>query len=39
VFSLLFLLAALLVAVYVIFSVIEGRVTGWATRKNDLIAT
>jgi len=24
---------------YTIFSLIEGRVTGWATRKNDVIAT
>src|SRR6187402_2010966 len=39
VFAGLFVLAGLGVALYVIFSVIEGRVTGWATRKNDLIAT
>jgi NitT/TauT family transport system permease protein len=39
VFAALFVLAALGVALYVIFSLIEGRVTGWATRKNDLIAT
>ena len=39
VFAGLFVLAGLGVALYVIFSVIEGRVTGWATRKNDVIAT
>src|SRR6266436_1698556 len=39
VFAALFVLAALGIALYVIFSLIEGRVTGWATRKNDLIAT
>jgi NitT/TauT family transport system permease protein len=39
VFAGLFVLAGLGVALYVIFSVIEGRVTGWATRKNDLLAT
>ena len=39
VFAGLFILAALGVALYAIFSLIEGRVTGWATRKNDLIAT
>ena len=39
VFAGLFVLAALGVAIYVIFSLIEGRVTGWATRKNDVIAT
>ena len=39
VFAGLFVLAGLGVALYVIFSAIEGRVTGWATRKNDLIAT
>ena len=39
VFAGLFVLAALGVALYAIFAVIEGRVTGWATRKNDLIAT
>ena len=39
VFAALFVLAALGVALYVMFSLIEGRVTGWATRKNDLIAT
>lgn len=39
VFAGLFILAALGVALYTIFSLIEGRVTGWATRKNDLIAT
>src|SRR6202043_161975 len=39
VFAGLFVLAGLGVALYVIFSLIEGRVTGWATRKNDVIAT
>ena len=39
VFAGLFVLAGLGVALYVVFSLIEGRVTGWATRKNDLIAT
>ena len=39
VFAGLFVLAGLGVALYVIFSVIEGRITGWATRKNDMIAT
>ena len=39
VFAGLFVLAALGVALYAIFAVIEGRVTGWATRKNDLITT
>jgi NitT/TauT family transport system permease protein len=39
VFAGLFVLAGLGVALYVIFSAIEGRVTGWATRKNDVIAT
>lgn len=38
VFAGLFILAALGVALYVAFSLIEGRVTGWATRKNDLVA-
>src|ERR1700709_142503 len=38
VFAGLFVLAGLGIALYVIFSLIEGRVTGWATRKNDLIA-
>jgi len=36
VFAGLFILAALGVALYAIFSLIEGRVTGWATRKNDI---
>ncbi|WP_127754393.1 ABC transporter permease [Devosia sp. 1566] len=36
VFSGLFILAALGVALYAIFSLIEGRVTGWATRKRDI---
>jgi NitT/TauT family transport system permease protein len=39
VFAALFVLAALGIALYVVFSLIEGRVTGWATRKNDMIAT
>ncbi len=39
VFACLLILAALGVLLYVIFSLIEGRVTGWATRKNDLVAT
>lgn len=39
VFAGLFILAALGVALYVVFSLIEGRVTGWATRKNDLVST
>jgi ABC-type Fe3+-siderophore transport system permease subunit len=39
VFAGLFVLAGLGVALYAIFSVVEGRVTGWATRKNDVIAT
>jgi len=39
VFAGLFILAALGVILYVIFSLVESRVTGWATRKNDLIAT
>jgi NitT/TauT family transport system permease protein len=39
VFASLFVLAALGVALYVVFSLIEARVTGWATRKNDVIAT
>lgn len=38
VFACLFILAALGVALYVVFSLIEMRVTGWATRKNDLAA-
>ena len=39
VFAALFVLAGAGVALYVVFDVIEGRVTGWATRKNDLLAT
>ena len=39
VFAGLFVLAGLGVALYVVFSLIEGQVTGWATRKNDVIAT
>jgi NitT/TauT family transport system permease protein len=38
VFAGLFILAALGVALYVVFSLIESRVTGWATRKNDFAA-
>ena len=38
VFAGLFILAALGVALYAAFSLIEGRVTGWATRKADLAA-
>jgi NitT/TauT family transport system permease protein len=38
VFAGLFILAALGVALYVAFSLIEARVTGWATRRNDLAA-
>jgi NitT/TauT family transport system permease protein len=38
VFAGLFILAALGVALYVAFSLIERRVTGWATRKNDFAA-
>lgn len=39
VFAGLFVLAALGVALYVAFSLIEARVTGWANRKNDLVVT
>ncbi|WP_207461608.1 ABC transporter permease [Azospirillum sp. SYSU D00513] len=39
VFAGLFILAALGVALYVAFSLVERRVTGWATRKNDLVAS
>ena len=38
VFAGLFILAGLGVALYAVFALIEGRVTGWATRKNDLAA-
>lgn len=38
VFAGLFILAALGVALYVAFSLVETRVTGWATRKNDFAA-
>lgn len=38
VFAGLFILAALGVALYALFSLVEGRVTGWATRKNDFAA-
>lgn len=38
VFAGLFILAAMGIVLYVVFSLIEGRVTGWATRKNDLVA-
>jgi NitT/TauT family transport system permease protein len=37
-FAGLFILAALGVALYVVFSLIERRVTGWANRKNELLA-
>jgi NitT/TauT family transport system permease protein len=36
VFAGLFLLAFLGVILYVIFTLIERQVTGWATRKSDL---
>lgn len=39
VFAGLFILAVLGVVLYVFFSFIEGKVTGWATRKNDPIPT
>jgi NitT/TauT family transport system permease protein len=39
VFAGLFILAALGIALYVVFSLIERRVTGWATRKGDMIPT
>lgn len=39
VFAGLFILAALGVALYVAFSLVETRVTGWATRKNALAAS
>jgi NitT/TauT family transport system permease protein len=39
VFAGLIVLAALGVALYVVFSVLERRVTGWATRKNDFAVT
>jgi NitT/TauT family transport system permease protein len=39
VFAGLFILAGLGIALYVFFSLIERRVTGWATRKNDIIPT
>lgn len=39
VFAGLFILAGLGVVLYAVFSLIEMRVTGWANRKNDLIAT
>lgn len=38
VFAGLFILAGLGVALYAAFSLVERRVTGWATRKNDLLA-
>ncbi len=38
VFAGLFILAGMGVALYAIFSAIEGRVIGWATRKNDFAA-
>jgi NitT/TauT family transport system permease protein len=39
VFAGLFILAALGVILYLAFSLIEARVTGWATRKNDPVMT
>jgi NitT/TauT family transport system permease protein len=39
VFAGLFILAILGVALYLVFALIESQVTGWATRKNDLVAT
>lgn len=39
VFAGLFVLAALGVALYVAFSLIEGRITGWANRKTDAVVT
>jgi NitT/TauT family transport system permease protein len=36
VFAGLVILAALGIVLYAIFSLIEGRITGWAHRKNDL---
>lgn len=38
VFAGLFIMAALGVALYVIFSLIEGRVTGWAVRSGKFAA-
>jgi NitT/TauT family transport system permease protein len=38
VFAGLFILAALGVALHVIFSLIEGRVTGWAVRSDNFAA-
>lgn len=38
VFAGLFILAGMGVALYVVFSLIEARVTGWANRKNDFAA-
>jgi NitT/TauT family transport system permease protein len=38
VFAGLFILAALGVGLYVIFSLIEGRVTGWAVRSDTFAA-
>jgi len=35
-FAGLFILAGLGIALYAIFSLIEGQVTGWATRKNEI---
>jgi NitT/TauT family transport system permease protein len=35
-FAGLFILAALGIILYAIFSLIEGKVTGWATRKNEI---
>jgi NitT/TauT family transport system permease protein len=38
VFAGLFILAALGVALYVVFSLIESRVTGWAVRSDNFAA-
>jgi NitT/TauT family transport system permease protein len=38
VFAGLFILAALGVGLYVVFSLIEGRVTGWAVRGDNFAA-
>jgi NitT/TauT family transport system permease protein len=39
VFAGLFILAALGVALYVLFSLVESRITGWATRRDNLVVT
>ena len=38
VFSGLFLLAAMGIALHVVFSLVERRLTGWANRKSELAA-